>query len=517
MNAQSHSDLRSSVRDLRWSLRIVVLALAGIFFLTLYPYRLSLQAHPGHASPFLLQGSGKPGTVLDAFLNILLFVPFGLGVAGLLRKRGITGVAATLLALCAGVLLSYSVEFTQFFIPARDSGWDDVFTNSTGALLGCLLFQMAGGVLLWPLQMVEKSVESFTTTGRILVILACYFMLCLGVSAHLERATRLRDWDANASLYVGRIAHDWSEFAWQGQVDILEFWNQALPYDLAARISSAEQPIPGSPAAIASFRFSGSAPFRDKQASLPDLAWVAKEPGRGALDDPTWNGRFWLATTRPASALVVPIQTSGHFSIHLQFVPARGEGVDAEIVSLGPPIGPPDVQIRQEATALSFWFRNPLAPLPDQLERTISDVCTPKEALNIVFSYDGSRLWAYLNGKFLYSDYRLGPGAALARRVKHLKTGELEGYRYVYYALVFWPVGCLLGFGWRKSPKDFLSLAAAAVFGIVLPSALFELVLVHFGTQPFSTGNVALAIAFSFLGWLWINLEGSVDSAGNAV
>jgi VanZ family protein len=517
MKPQSHSDSRPSASTLRWSSRIVVLSLAGILFLTLYPFRLSLRAHPVYVTPFLLRGWEKPVSVLDAILNILLFVPFGFGMAGLLRKRGSSRGAVGLLTLIAGAALSYSVEFTQFFTPGRESSWKDVLTNSTGAFLGGILFQMAGVALLRPLQVIENFMESFATTRRVLLILACYLLVWLGVSAYLQRASNLRDWDANASLNVGRIGHAWSDSAWQGQVEALDFWNQALPSALAARVSSARQPIPGSPVPTTSFLFAGSAPFRDEEHSSPDLVWVAKESarGQGEADDPGWNGRFWLATAGPASAIVTPIRASSRFTIHLQFVPSRGEGVDAEIVSLTPPIGAPDLQIRQEATALSFWFRTPLAPSPRQLEWSISNVCTPTQALNVVFSYDGSSLWAYLNGKFLYADYRLGPGAALASRVRHLRTSELPGYRYFYWVIVFWPAGCLLGFGWRKSPRNLLSLAVAAVFGMVLPCALFEVALVHLGSQPFSSGDLALAIAFSALGWFWINLENSVDDAQN--
>src|SRR5450432_3848191 len=70
-----------------WANRILILATAGILFLTLYPFRFNYHVLPNNASPFLLGKSAKSGFV-DALLNILLFVPFGFGLGEKLTERG---------------------------------------------------------------------------------------------------------------------------------------------------------------------------------------------------------------------------------------------------------------------------------------------------------------------------------------------------------------------------------------------------------------------------------------------
>ena len=70
--------------DSGWSNRILILAIAGILFLTMYPFRLNIHALANGASPFLLGKSEKSGLV-DALLNVLLFVPFGFGLGEKLR------------------------------------------------------------------------------------------------------------------------------------------------------------------------------------------------------------------------------------------------------------------------------------------------------------------------------------------------------------------------------------------------------------------------------------------------
>jgi VanZ family protein len=74
----------------------------------------------------------------DVLQNIIGFMPLGFVLCGLFalsRPRA----QAVLLATLSGGFLSFTIEFLQFYIPRRDSGWTDVITNSTGTLLGALI------------------------------------------------------------------------------------------------------------------------------------------------------------------------------------------------------------------------------------------------------------------------------------------------------------------------------------------------------------------------------------------
>ncbi|MGC1907016.1 MAG: VanZ family protein [Candidatus Acidiferrum sp.] len=76
--------------------------------------------------------------VRDVVDNIIGFMPLGFVLGGyfaLSRSRGMAILVAT---LCGG-FLSFTIEFLQYYIPRRGSGWTDVITNSTGTLLGALL------------------------------------------------------------------------------------------------------------------------------------------------------------------------------------------------------------------------------------------------------------------------------------------------------------------------------------------------------------------------------------------
>lgn len=76
---------------------------------------------------------------VDAVLNVLLFLPLGVGLA-------LSGVRAVY-ALFAMLLLSASIEVTQFlFIGGRDGTIGDVLTNGLGGALG---FALASSSTVW--------------------------------------------------------------------------------------------------------------------------------------------------------------------------------------------------------------------------------------------------------------------------------------------------------------------------------------------------------------------------------
>jgi hypothetical protein len=82
-------------------------------------------------TPFTCLLCGSLG-LTDVLLNILLFVPYGLGLrlSGLSRLRTMLIVAAT----------TGAVELTQYlFLPGRDASLSDLLTNTTGGALGLLL------------------------------------------------------------------------------------------------------------------------------------------------------------------------------------------------------------------------------------------------------------------------------------------------------------------------------------------------------------------------------------------
>jgi len=108
----------------------LLLYLAAILYLSLYPWRFV--PYRGTRTFYWVPLVSR-GVVLDAFLNVVFYMP--LGAAGFLsiRRKGAVAVAA---ALAFGTLVSFTVEWAQLYIPGRFSSWNDLLCNSAGAWLG---------------------------------------------------------------------------------------------------------------------------------------------------------------------------------------------------------------------------------------------------------------------------------------------------------------------------------------------------------------------------------------------
>lgn len=79
----------------------------------------------------------------DVSLNIVAFIPLGFLVTAYCSSiRQWKGPAA--IAIGVGFLTSLLIEILQAFLPTRDSGMNDVITNTFGTGLGTMLYSLAG-------------------------------------------------------------------------------------------------------------------------------------------------------------------------------------------------------------------------------------------------------------------------------------------------------------------------------------------------------------------------------------
>ncbi len=95
----------------------------------------------------------------DISINIFGFVPFGFVFAAyLVLNRNVS--QATIVTILCGAAISLTIEILQEYIPGRDSGLLDVFTNTLGASLGARLFRWA------PMQNLTRKLLDFLRSGQ---------------------------------------------------------------------------------------------------------------------------------------------------------------------------------------------------------------------------------------------------------------------------------------------------------------------------------------------------------------
>ena len=91
----------------------------------------------------------------------------------------------------------------------------------------------------------------------------------------------------------------------------------------------------------------------------------------------------------------------------------------------------------------------------------------------------------------------------MARHFRHLKTGELDGYTYVYYLLIFFVGGALVGMTEGKKAEAL----AFRLFACSMPAVLLEGILVWVSGRSVSATLMAISVALAIIGSLWINAD----------
>jgi glycopeptide antibiotics resistance protein len=502
MNTQ---DLPHQQACAEWSNRILILSLLGIAYFTLFPFHFDFSSSfEFHRIPFLLGTSGKKSGSMDFFLNVLLFVPFGFGLCARLGMRGGSRGASFLLALAAGAGVSYTVELLQFYIPQRDSGWEDVISNSLGSMAGFLLFALCGGAILEMASRWENSFETWLTPRRTTFLLVSYFAVCFGVSYFLQTETRLSNWDPRCVLFVGNDAS--GQKPWSGQVFLLQIWNRALPEEAVRRLVARQSAEDASAGLLGSYDFTTTPPYQDGRNSLPALGWISEEPHLASAHAADLDATAWLSTKIPVENLTQEIKKSSKFTVHLLCAPATAVQA-GRIVSLSRSSSDVNFNIRQDAQFLSFYFRTPLSDKRAGLALRVDDAFDTGKVRDIVASYDGSDAFVYLDGNRVPEVYHLSPGASFMHHFFYIATENLEGYVVVYETLIFLPAGLLIGMAAMKWTRQKISGRWTLALGLVLPAVLLEIFLAGVSGRGKWAGNVALSLVFGLAGVLLANAD----------
>ena len=488
-----------------WSNRILILATAGILFLTMYPFRFNFHLLPNGASPFFLGKSQKSG-FFDAFLNVLLFIPFGFGLAEKLRERGKSARSALIIAFATGACFSYAIEFLQLYIPERDSGWEDVFTNGSGSLVGSVLYLLVGGLLVRALVSTQRFLAAWLTPVRIVCVLLVYFCCWFVAAAMLQKQSRLSRWKPDAILILGNDAS--GQNPWRGNIRTLQIWDRAIAEGGSAVPKPGETTAPRASAPLIDYDFSVSSNSTSQLQFVPRLFWIPVVPDDREIQGGAFDGKSWLSTKTNAGNLAENLRKTNQFAIHLVCSPEDIAGAWGRIVYIADSDGIADVMILQENAGLGIGFRTALASKHAQLVWSVPGVFNDHRPRDILYSYDGANLSLTLDGQKQRLTYRLGPGTALARIIRRVKPAELEGNNYIFYTLIFFAGGVLLGFSAPYGARFNISALLFSFLVFCVAAILLEFILASVSGRAFSPSYVSLSAALGIAGLLWSAADG---------
>jgi hypothetical protein len=287
----------------------------------------------------------------------------------------------------------------------------------------------------------------------------------------------------------------------------VQIWDLALRSEVAQQLSAGLVADAANPGLLVDYDFSAGPPFRNQRQISSELAWFPGAPTTPASGLLVLDGASWLTSKVAVPDLTLNLEKTNQFTVRVLCSPAQGAEGDGRIVSISQPSGFSNLTLRQEDGYLVFWFRDPLSASHSILAWYFPGVFTDGRARDILYTYDGSNLSLFLDGKREPLTYRLGPGTALAKSVRLVKSAELEGYNYIYYILIFCLPGAILGIAARNvTPLKFAARVWLACWFLV-PAFLLEWLLVSTSGRSFSFDYRGLSVLFAVGGYVWINLD----------
>jgi glycopeptide antibiotics resistance protein len=508
----THSIPKRIIANLELFLKVASVTL--ILVMTLFPYdffffeigeQLSIQ--------YVIEHGLENSSFIDALLNILLFIPFGLSIAFSKHRRWVADKAG--FAILAQVTffsfsLSLLIEFLQLFLPLRNPTPVDLITNSLGGMLGAGCFWLGRGKLY---QFSAKTMLCLRIKfSRKMGILALMSYLCLIFLFtfwlnNLGSMWSLNNWDSRFSLAIGNEVT--GDRPWTGQMTELCIANQALFEIEISQVFQEHCPsLVFKDRLVASYKLTNHYRVIENTGLSPDLVWQENRYENGPLE---LGLTHWLKSDFAATFLSQELSNSSQFTVSTVIATENTQQVGpVRIVSLANDTLNRNLALGQVGQHLSVRLRTPVTGKNgDRPELIVPNVFNDTKWHHLIMTYDGLFLKVYVDSLDRLKEIKLTPAAALfwsfsppfSSRI-HVSLLNSIFYHFAYLTLAFSPLGIFMRvIGWRKIyPAGWIICCGSIiVLSILLEATVWEKSAANAHGTGFISGIVSTALIAYFV------------------
>ena len=518
----AHPDLTKGPDRLKRRSWLVVWAgLLLVVYATLFPFDFFVQSGTSWREVW----RGFDWTLTEAYAladipqNILLFMPFGFGLGGVLLARRWRFWPAWGLTLWVGLGLSGLLEVVQAVALLRFPAAADVLANGLGTAVGCAMFYGWGRRIWAGVDWLAQRIRPYLTPRRFLVICLLYLAAWWVLSIWLQTTTRLSHWDNQFPLIVGN--EQTQDRPWRGTLARLYLADRAFTADEVARGLAGESALSvggGSLGANYDFATAGETNF-------PPLV----TQGGGAImitpDGVALSEDGWLASDGAVTAVSQALSTTSQFTLGLTAASGNlAQDGPARLMSISGDPYQRNLTVGQEGTALVLRFRTPLTGENGRTpELIIPGVFTDGAMREILVTYDGTAVRLSLDAPTNVYAIELVPAVALFIKTfpkevgqMRLSRGNTAVFRLLYTICLFLPWAYWLALLDQPKHSRHPWFVFGLMVGVVLPAVVWE-TLLHFSLRNYPwrpvyvmLNGVIITAVFLLFSWRQQRLVGLI-------
>lgn len=515
----------------QWALGIVTSSILLVLVCTLFPFQFSFAQ--GFSIQVIVSRFSYSGNLSDWLRNIILFMPFGFGLACLMQSTKLGGLVLLAIVVILSAGLSFTVEFLQVFLPSRTPTISDLVTNTTGGGLGFVCFYLwTSKLLTCILALADRSQDSLSLKKLTISFIGYFVIACL-LSITLKSSTNLSNWDKTFPLLIGN--ENTGNRPWQGYVSQVDIADRAISSAEVERAFSEQSYFSSiGNSLLASYRLTGQGSYPDQTGNLPDLSWQNSAPyfpisPANSQDKMgvVLNASHWLSTASPATFMTQKLRETSQFTLSTTVATAKvSQTGPARIVSLSTDPSERNFTLGQQEADLHFRLRTPLnSKNGTNPELVVPNVFADTKLHHLIVTYDRHEFRLYIDKiQNLYS-IEMNPAIAIFRYLLFPVKGNFKIntdfqeitviYDGLYYALIFIPLGSIMGIiaTILKGKSRFYILLISS--GIILPSLILEIILASGSGRGLSLENILLStgitaiamLLFKFWTRSWLSIQ----------
>jgi glycopeptide antibiotics resistance protein len=447
-----------------WGYWLLLAGLSFIIVATISPFTFIVPE--GFSRNFILKEFNFGSNIKDYLQNILLFIPFGIGLAKItagknLRKNLVKTLAITLLT---SAIISISVELTQFLLPSRTSNLTDIIYNSLGGTFGGFIYCQREEIIQFIIGIVTGNPQKLSIKSILYAIAGYCLLVILGVWILLI-SVNLSNWDDDFYLAIGNEVT--GDRPWNGNLHSLYISDRSLNQSEVAQVfKQPDRFFTQLPNLVTSLVFTESQSFyQDSQQQLPHLLWqgnssiaAINQANYSTIQTPSIlvNSQQWLKTKQPASLLTKRLKNTSEFSLSLVVATNQlAQTGPARILAFSQGTKAHNLIVGQDNTNLNFRLRTPITGNnATQPEFLIPNVFNDQQVHQILITFAQKKLNFYVDQVDNKYTFEFNPSNSFLSYfpwekklwIINLQHFNLFKYQLFFYFIVLTPLLLLIAF-----------------------------------------------------------------------